>query len=259
MKIAFACEGCGKRYEVDGSKAGRRGRCANCGNEMTVPAEPTEATSPIEAAVPIALESLDDAYALDDSAGNGPSAYTPALGDEAAAPERPWQPADRPARSKSLAAKMRRVQPGQFARWRGPLIGLGVVLAVLVVLALVFPSLAAVLGTIIAFVGILLTVGGYAVGTYIAFTEDFVHGVAFLLIPPYTAWYFVSRFDDMKVPAIACILGLALLLVGVWALKYGQGPPRDEAGAQVARTEVDPGDIPAAKAGPRPGVLKPAH
>ncbi|MDX2038077.1 MAG: hypothetical protein SFX72_15620 [Isosphaeraceae bacterium] len=38
MAIAFACEGCGKAYEVPDTLAGKRGRCKACGHEFRIPA-----------------------------------------------------------------------------------------------------------------------------------------------------------------------------------------------------------------------------
>jgi hypothetical protein len=40
MAIVFRCDGCGRRYKVGDEKAGRRGRCRDCGAELNVPAPP---------------------------------------------------------------------------------------------------------------------------------------------------------------------------------------------------------------------------
>ena len=37
MKIALDCPGCGKRYEVDASLAGKKSRCKDCGNTFRIP------------------------------------------------------------------------------------------------------------------------------------------------------------------------------------------------------------------------------
>ena len=37
MKIPVACASCGKRYEVDGAHAGKRAKCAACGERMIIP------------------------------------------------------------------------------------------------------------------------------------------------------------------------------------------------------------------------------
>jgi hypothetical protein len=38
MPLSFACPKCGQAYKVAESQAGKRGRCKQCGNELTVPA-----------------------------------------------------------------------------------------------------------------------------------------------------------------------------------------------------------------------------
>ena len=40
MKIALDCPGCGKRYEVDASLAGKRSRCKDCGDTFRIPDAP---------------------------------------------------------------------------------------------------------------------------------------------------------------------------------------------------------------------------
>ena len=37
MGIVFFCQSCGARFEVDARMAGKKGRCKNCGQYMTVP------------------------------------------------------------------------------------------------------------------------------------------------------------------------------------------------------------------------------
>ena len=74
MKIPVTCASCGKRYEVDGAYAGKRGKCANCGARMTIPGEDHAATSP---------PSEPDAYQLDEAHDSEqPNFFTPATGSE---------------------------------------------------------------------------------------------------------------------------------------------------------------------------------
>jgi hypothetical protein len=251
MKIAFECRVCGKPYEVDAAQAGRRGRCAKCGEEMTV--SPAPKPAPRQATVPVEAY---DGYALDDLDGDGPSSYTPPRGDEDFAP--PPLASDRPAKPKGLTARMKKVKPGQFAKWRGPLIGLGVAVAALALMVLIFPSLAIVLGAIIVTVGMILALGGFAVGAYAAFCEDFVYGFLYLVLTPFTAWYIVSRFEELKAVALAIALGLGLSLVGGWALEYGHGPV-DEHHVPVNGVDAGSDDVPAIKAVPRPGAARPGR
>src|SRR4051794_13389463 len=42
MPIRFVCEGCGKRYRVEDSAAGKSGKCKECGHTVTIPAQSTQ-------------------------------------------------------------------------------------------------------------------------------------------------------------------------------------------------------------------------
>src|SRR5438067_831336 len=48
MTIAFPCENCGHRFEVDRSYAGKKCRCKKCGHVFVIPVprEPASATAP---------------------------------------------------------------------------------------------------------------------------------------------------------------------------------------------------------------------
>ena len=69
-------------------------------------------------------------------------------------------------------------------------------------------------GRVIALAGLILFVYGYGSGAYIAFTEDDLYGWLYLLFPPYAAYYFVSRWDEMSSRLVMLIVGLALLAGG---------------------------------------------
>jgi hypothetical protein len=115
-----------------------------------------------------------------------------------------------------------------------------------------------VLGGIIVTVGMILALGGFFVGAYAAFQEDFVYGGLYVLLPPFTAWYIVSRFDELKAVALAIALGLGLSLVGGWVLEYGHGAV-DEHRAPVNGVDAGSEDAPPIKAVPRPGAARPGR
>ena len=52
-----------------------------------------------------------------------------------------------------------------------------------------------IVGCILAVIGIILLLGGYAVGAYAAFTEDALYGWLYLFFPLYTAYYLVANWD----------------------------------------------------------------
>jgi hypothetical protein len=71
MKIPITCTRCGKRYEVDTAFAGKRGKCASCGERMTIPDNDQTAPSQPES----------DAYQLDEShASEQATAFSPVKG-----------------------------------------------------------------------------------------------------------------------------------------------------------------------------------
>ncbi len=37
MMIAFSCENCGHRFEVDAALAGKKGKCRKCGGVIVIP------------------------------------------------------------------------------------------------------------------------------------------------------------------------------------------------------------------------------
>src|SRR5262249_5594348 len=46
MAIIFACEKCGRAFQVDDDSRGKRGRCLHCGHIMRIPSSATDAAAP---------------------------------------------------------------------------------------------------------------------------------------------------------------------------------------------------------------------
>jgi hypothetical protein len=206
MKIPVTCESCGKRYEVDGAYAGKRGKCATCGARMTIPGEDHATSAP-------ATE--PDAYQLDLAhESEEPNFFTPARGSETL--EDP-PPRRRVKQRAPESSGTKRGGPASSPRpfWgRSTLIGLAGVVLVLVILAFLVPGTRTNVGRAVALVGLILFVYGYASGAYIAFTEDDLYGWLYLLFPPYAAYYFVSRWDEMSSRLAMLVVGLTLLTGG---------------------------------------------
>jgi hypothetical protein len=93
-------------------------------------------------------------------------------------------------------------------------IGFGLTLLVLALTALLLPSARSGVGRVIALSGLAVLFYGYASGAYIAFTEDDLFGWLYLLLPPFAAYYFVSRWDEMRSRLVLVFIGLALLSGG---------------------------------------------
>jgi hypothetical protein len=108
---------------------------------------------------------------------------------------------------------------------------LACVAVVLAIIAIVVPGARLNVGRVIALAGLILFFYGYGSGAYIAFTEDDLYGWLYLLLPPYAAYYFASRWDEMSSRLVMLILGLALLAGGGRLLELERPPPVAENGA----------------------------
>jgi hypothetical protein len=213
MKIPVTCANCGKRYEVDGAYAGKRGKCAACGARMAIPGEEHSASSE------------PDAYQLD-TAHDGEDAtfFTPATGSKSLEET----PARRQVKQKGSGTSGRkRLEPARSPlaslSVRMTVIGLTCVTLVLIILAVFVPDTRINVGRAVALAGLILFVYGYGSGAYIAFTEDDLYGWLYLLFPPYAAYYFASRWDEMSGRLVMLIVGLTLL-TGGGRLLENEGP-----------------------------------
>ncbi len=61
---------------------------------------------------------------------------------------------------------------------------------------------------------------GFGAGAYGAFSEDFLYGVLYLVIPLYTAYYLVTRWDDLWVWFACSTAGVALVLLGTEMVRW---------------------------------------
>ena len=221
MKIPVTCATCGKRYEVDDAYAGKRGKCAACGARMAIPGGEHSASSEPEA------------YQLD-TAHDGKDAtfFTPATGSKSLE-ETPPRRRVKQKNSGTSGRKRREPARSPLASLSGRVtaIGLACVTLVLVILAVLVPDTRANVGRAVALAGLILFVYGYGSGAYIAFTEDDLYGWLYLLFPPYAAYYFVSRWDEMSSRLVMLIVGLALLSGGGALLEMERPPPVAEKGA----------------------------
>jgi hypothetical protein len=212
MTISFACPDCGAGGSVGAAFAGRSARCKQCGHRFTIPG-------------PGARE--PDVYALDEPSG-GPAPAAPASpgsvfvasrGDGSPAPA-PVAPR-RPRRAASATARRPARADGPGVAWRAWLVRLAAAFA----LALVATALLAPRGTLIAgcalmALGSLMVLVGYAAGAYGAFREDFLYGFLYVVIPLYTAYYLVTRWDDLW-PWFACsTAGVGLVLLGTELVRW---------------------------------------
>ncbi len=136
-------------------------------------------------------------------------------GATAATPRQPKQTAP-----KSTTRVARRRGP-RFA-WRTWLIRGGVAAGIiLAVIALFVPHGALIAACTLMVLGSAMVLLGYGVGAYAAFGEDFLYGFLYLVIPLYTAYYIVTRWEDLWVWSACSTAGVALVLLGTEVARWG--------------------------------------
>jgi DNA-directed RNA polymerase subunit RPC12/RpoP len=209
MKIAFVCPKCGRPYEVDASHSGRKARCKDCGGIIQVPAASTETATaqPEPAAASYALADLPPS-----AVPIGPPAFVPSRPDSDAVPPRSTKKAVAKSIKKAkkeaagLAARVVPLWPWLLGVPAGIAVALGLVAAIL-------PGGAMIVASILAIAGIVLVLGGWGLGIYVAFTEDGMYGWLCLLFPPYTAYYMVTNWEEMWLGFAIMTGGAALVTI----------------------------------------------
>jgi DNA-directed RNA polymerase subunit RPC12/RpoP len=223
MKIPVTCARCGKRYEVDATFAGKRGKCATCGERMTIPDEDQATSAP---------PAEPDSYQLDDARDSEQStSFAPAQGSDGLEEPQPRRRVKKKNPRSSGRNGSDRARSHPALSTRATLIGLACAVVVLVSIAIFVPGARLNVGRAIALAGLILFFYGYGSGAYIAFTEDDLYGWLYLFFPPYAAYYYISRWEEMSSRLVMLILGLALLAGGGRLLEMERPPPAAENGA----------------------------
>jgi predicted Zn finger-like uncharacterized protein len=214
MKIPFACPACAAVGSVDASAAGKLARCKHCGHRFTI--------SNPGAAEP-------EVYSLEEPAegttGVGDAVMSPAP-VSAFVPARGETPATKlPRQSKRSASQLTtRTAHKREPRlaWRVWLTWVGVAAAIAIAaIALLAPSGVLIAAcTVMALGGVMILVG-YGMGAYGAFREDFLYGFLYLVIPLYTAYYMVTRWEDLWVWFACMTMGVGLILLGIEMARLG--------------------------------------
>lgn len=240
--IALSCPGCGKRYELSASLAGKKARCKACSHEFSIPVPrqvaavvkpaPSNRSSPrpsapkASQAPPPSLDreqpSFNPYEDLDTDVGSRRSA---AYDEE----ETPLPSRGGGVRTPAAVPKKKRKKSrssSSFENWWAfiPLGGLAVALLV-VIAALAVKSFAVGALVILVCVGLLVGAIGGIWGWVNAFRENILCGFLYLL-PIYPLYYLVTRWDEMKRPfATSCagtfiypVLPLILVLSGIVTL-----------------------------------------
>lgn len=221
MLLSFSCPSCGAAGTVDAAFAGRPGRCTHCNHRFTLPkpgATEDESYSLVE---PV------ERRARPAPVGREPeSAFVRARGEE-----RTPSSMTGPSRKRAAPAAASRVRKARPARdsdfaWGLWLLRIGgVTLLALVAVALFAPDGPAIVGRVLLGLGSLLVLIGFAAGAYGAFCEDLLYGILYLALPFYTAYYLVTRWEDLWPWFSAATLGVGLVLLGTQILFWAGAIP----------------------------------
>jgi hypothetical protein len=205
MTISFACPSCRKGYTVNASLAGRAGKCKACGRAMSVPSVLAD-----EEEDHVASEGygLAQAIAVEPDVG-AVNVFSPGRND----PE--FERAPRPRSTSTMKRRTSRVEVDPFhVRHRQLLIVSPlVVLALLGIVAIAVPGGRLIVASILAGIGGLLVLVGYVVGLWAAWREDSLYGFLYFFIPLYSAYYILTRWDDMWPWFVAMTVGVVLVSV----------------------------------------------
>lgn len=213
MRVSFACPSCAAKGSVDSVHVGKRVRCKHCGADFTIPKPDDEEA---------------DVYALDEVA-EPPARWVP----QSANPEAVFVPSrsdgerspDRGRRARQEAAPVRRRRDEPEFPWQSWLLGGGIGLAVvLVLIALLAPHGLWLAGCILLVLGSLMVLLGYGAGAYGAFHEDLLYGLLYLSIPLYTAYYMVTRWEDLWAWLTCSTVGVGLILLGTELIRWAGAP-----------------------------------
>ncbi len=207
MAIAFSCPRCGKRYTVDSALAGRKGRCKDCGRSMTIPNFADDADDTI------AVEGYDLSEPMPVAAGAEAGSVFVRAGID---PEVPRTSRTRRPASATMERRSRREDDeATVARRLRVLIAAPIVLLIgLGLMALIVPKGTLIAACILIGVGGLLILAGFGVGLWAAWREDLLYGFGYAFFPPYTAYYILTRFEDLWPWFLAMTLGAGLVTVG---------------------------------------------
>ena len=122
----------------------------------------------------------------------------------------------RPTGGATRLARPRREYDEPFhVRHRGFLVAAPLVfLAALALAAALVPNGTLIAACVLAGLGGLLVLTGYSVGLWAAFHEDSLYGFFYFIFPLYSAYYILTRFEDLWPWFLAMTVGVGLVTVG---------------------------------------------
>ena len=76
-------------------------------------------------------------------------------------------------------------------------------------------------GCAVLAIGMVMVLVGFGAGAYGEFHEDFLYGFLYMVIPFYTAYYMVTRWDDLWIWFACSTSGVGLVLLGTEMARWG--------------------------------------
>ena len=212
MTIPFACPSCGAGGSVDAALVGKQVRCKQCGHRFAVPG-PGETESEVYGLG----ETTEEKAGVTAFSPPQVSVFVSNRGEEPTTAPTPRKP--KRAKAGSTARDARR-READFP-WRTWLVRGGVAAALVIAgIALFAPRGVLIAGCVLMVLGSAMVLVGFGAGAYGAFCEDFLYGVLYLAIPLYTAYYLVTRWDDLWVWFACSTAGVALVLLGTEMVRW---------------------------------------
>jgi len=209
MRVRFICPDCGLSGSVDAIHAGKIIRCKRCGRQAPVPKPGEQETDLYALAEPKADPASDWA---EDRVPGAVSAMAPGAGATKA---------PRPRRTTRRSPRPRARQPSAHFWWRNWLIGsVAAVALTLVAVSVLAPRGTAIAGCVVILIGCGMLLSGFLAGAYGAFHEDFLYGFLYVVVPLYTAYYVVTRWDDLWVWGACSTAGIGLILLGTEIIRW---------------------------------------
>ncbi len=215
MKIPFACPSCGATGSVEAASVGKPARCKHCGHRFNIPG-PGAAEPGVFSLVEPAEEAAGAGYAVGSPPVPG-SVFAPKRGDEPAA-DAPRRPKRSGSPSRSRAGRRRAADTAWVKRlaWIG-----GTAAIAIAAIAWLAPKGVLIAACAVMAIGCVMILLGFGVGAYGAFSEDVLYGLLYLAFPFYTAYYMVTRWDDLWVWFTCMTSGVGLVLIGIEMARWG--------------------------------------
>ena len=214
MPIAVTCEGCEKRYQVKDDLAGKRIKCPNCQDVLTVGGKPAAAPAKSKPK-PVDDDDVDDDFNDDDDDDFNE-----------------LQKSRRRVAEKSGKKKKNKSGSGNTP-WT---LIIGGAAGGFFLLTAVMAFISPVVSVGMTFLFFLAALGLGMVGgigcLIKAFQEDVVCGLLYIFLPFYGLYYLITRWDDVQ-PFGKCLLGgigcqfLAIALFVLNAAAIGLSTPRN--------------------------------